>query len=80
MIEIPLLGELEKDQLNGWLRSKPISVNVLAGDLFAFALEGYEEDDALFSDEIDVVNSDRLILIKLYTSLIKLSTDSLAKK
>jgi hypothetical protein len=42
--------------------------------------EGYEEDDALFSDEVDVINSDRLILIKLYTSLIKHSTDSLAKK
>jgi hypothetical protein len=27
-----------------------------------------------------VINSDRLIIIKLYTSLIKLSTDSLAKK
>jgi hypothetical protein len=42
--------------------------------------EAYEEDDSAFSDEVDVLNSDRLILIKLYTSLIKISTDSLSKK
>jgi hypothetical protein len=42
--------------------------------------EAYEEEDVLFSDEVDVINSDRLIIIKLYTSIIKLSTDSLAKK
>jgi hypothetical protein len=42
--------------------------------------EAYEEEDVLFSDEVDVINSDRLIIIKLYTSLMKLSTDSLAKK
>lgn len=42
--------------------------------------EAYEEEDVLFSDEVDVINSDRLIIIKLYTSLIKISTDTLAKK
>lgn len=42
--------------------------------------EAYEEDETAFTDEVDVINSDRLILIKLYTSLIKLSTDSLVKK
>jgi len=42
--------------------------------------EAYEEEDVLFSDEVDVINSDRLIIIKLCTSLIKISTDTLAKK
>ena len=42
--------------------------------------EAYEEDETTFTDEVDMINSDRLILIKLYTSLIKLSTESLAKK
>ena len=42
--------------------------------------EAYEEDETSFTDEVDVINSDRLILIKLFTFLIKLSTDSLTKK
>lgn len=46
MIEIPLLGELEKDQFEDWLRSKPIVVNVLGADKFEFILEGYDEDEA----------------------------------
>ncbi|MFB2681633.1 DUF6985 domain-containing protein [Shewanella mangrovisoli] len=46
MIEIPLLGELEKDQFDDWLRSKPIAVNVLGGDQFEFIFEEYEQDEA----------------------------------
>lgn len=46
MIEVPLLGELEIDQFDDWLRSKPIVVNVLGGNQFEFILEEYEEDDS----------------------------------
>lgn len=46
MIEVPILGELEKDHFDDWLRSKPIPVNVLGGGEFEFILEGYEEDEA----------------------------------
>lgn len=46
MIEIPILGELEKDHFDNWLRSKPTTVNVLGGEQFEFILEGYEEDGA----------------------------------
>lgn len=46
MIEVPLLGELERDQFDDWLRSKPIAVNVLGGDEFEFIFEEYEEDDS----------------------------------
>ena len=45
MIEVPLLGELEKDQFDDWLRSKPVSVNVLGGIQCEFIFEGYEEDE-----------------------------------
>lgn len=45
MIEVPLLGELEKDRFDDWLRSKPIPVKVLGGGQFEFILEGYEEDE-----------------------------------
>ncbi|MDN5505041.1 MAG: hypothetical protein L0H10_14685 [Comamonas sp.] len=46
MIEVPLLGELEKDQFDDWLRSKPIAVNALGGDNYEFVLEEYEEDES----------------------------------
>lgn len=46
MIEIPLLGELEIDQFDDWLRSKPITVNVLGGAQFEFIIEEYESDEA----------------------------------
>jgi hypothetical protein len=45
MIEIPLLGELEKDVFDDWLRSKPVSVRALGGEQFEFILVGYEDDD-----------------------------------
>ncbi len=43
-------------------------------------IEGYEEEDAIFADEVEVINADRLILIKIFTSLVKLSTDAFSKK
>jgi hypothetical protein len=46
MIEVPLLGELENDQFDDWLRSKPIAVNALGEDKFEFIFEEYEEDDS----------------------------------
>ncbi len=46
MIEVPHLGELEKDQFDDWLRSKPTTVKVLGGDKFEFILEEYEEDES----------------------------------
>jgi len=45
MIEVPLLGELEQDQFDDWLRSKPTTVDVLGGDKFEFIFEEYEEDE-----------------------------------
>ena len=46
MLEIPILGELEIDDFDDFLRSKPITVNVLGGAQFEFILEEYEEDRA----------------------------------
>ena len=46
MIEIPLLGELERDQFDDLLQSKPIAVNALGGNQFEFIFEEYEEDDS----------------------------------
>lgn len=46
MLEIPILGELEIDDFDDFLRSKPIAVNVLGGEKFEFILEEYEEDRA----------------------------------
>lgn len=45
MIELPILGELEKDQFDDWLRSKPVAANVLGGKQIEFILEGYEDDE-----------------------------------
>jgi hypothetical protein len=45
MIEVPLLGELEQDQFDDWLRSKPTVVDVLGGGKFEFIFEEYEEDE-----------------------------------
>ena len=45
MIEVPLLGELKKDQFDDWLRSKPVSVKVLGDSQCEFIFEGYEEDE-----------------------------------
>ncbi len=44
MVEIPILGKLEKEHFDDWLRSKPTTVKVLGGGQFKFILEGYEED------------------------------------
>lgn len=44
MIKVPILGELIRDQFDDWLRSKPVSVNVLGGGQFEFILENYEND------------------------------------
>jgi len=46
MIEIPLLGKLEKDQFDGWLRSKPTTIKALGGEQFEFVLEDYDADEA----------------------------------
>ena len=46
MIVIPQLGQLEEDdEFDNWLRSDPISVNVLGGGEFVFTLEDYMEDE-----------------------------------
>jgi hypothetical protein len=44
MIEVPILGFLEKDHFDDWLRSRPTPVSVLGGGNFEFILEGYEDD------------------------------------
>jgi len=46
MIEIPYIGELEKDQFDDWLRSKPTTVKALGEGTFEFFLDGYLEDEA----------------------------------
>ncbi|WP_444932074.1 DUF6985 domain-containing protein [Microbulbifer sp. SSSA002] len=46
MIEIPFLGEVEEDQFNNWLMSKPIAVNVLGGEQFELILDEYKDDKA----------------------------------
>ena len=46
MIEVPLLGELEEDQVDDWLISKPTKIKALGGESFEFILEGYVEDDS----------------------------------
>jgi hypothetical protein len=44
MISIPMLGELERDEPDDWLRSQPVSIDVLGGDEFNLIVDGYEED------------------------------------
>jgi len=43
MITIPILGLLEVDPYDGWLKSQPIEINALSGK-FEFILEEYETD------------------------------------
>jgi hypothetical protein len=45
VIEIPILGVLERDKFDNWLRSKPIAIKALGGDEVEFILEGYEKDE-----------------------------------
>ena len=39
-------------------------------------IEAYEEEDSNFSDEIEVINSDRLIIIRIFTYLVRISTEA----
>jgi hypothetical protein len=71
MIEIPLLGQVEKDRFDDWLRSKPIPLPVLGGNEYEFLLEGYKEDDNK-EDFHEAIRN----FISLDESALKISQDS----
>ena len=45
MIEVPVLGEVQRYEFDNWLKSKPIAVDVFDGEKVEFILEDYAEDE-----------------------------------
>jgi hypothetical protein len=52
---------------------------IIGTDIDNLNAEVYDEENT-FCDEVDVINSDRLILIRIHISLIKLAIDTYQKK
>ena len=45
MVEVPILGEVQRHEFDNWLKSKPIAVDVFDGEKVEFILEDYAEDE-----------------------------------